>query len=187
MSEVPYVSRDEFEAFERNVGKAFDNLDSRFAAMDRKGDARASELDRKLDALSNRGTDWKAIWSGLSVLCAALFSVGGVIAWGLLSKIDAADSRAMENRELVMRHIESEGHPSLITATTSATRGLEMLGQKVSNLERDLSLRTDGRWRREDHDHWVEAYLMPFGQKTEAELRNLAERLVRLEAKAGGG
>lgn len=81
-----FISRDEFETFERNVDRSFNEV------------GRALEnLGRKIDNISSKGTDWKTIWGGLSVFTAVIFGIGTVIAWGLLTRID---SNAENNRKL---------------------------------------------------------------------------------------
>lgn len=82
------VSRSEFETFERNVAKAFDEQ-SRANAEMRTDFARATgELGRKIDEIATKGTDWKAVFSGLGLVCTFGTIVGTLVAYGLNSRMD---------------------------------------------------------------------------------------------------
>ena len=82
-----YVSREEWESFDRNVSKSFREL----------GDA-VRDLRREISALANKGTDWRAIISGVGVFATVLSLVGGLVAYGLNARMDTnqADIRDLQ-------------------------------------------------------------------------------------------
>ena len=85
--EDQYLSRTEFQQFERSNARQMDELRSTL-----------SELGRKLD----RGTDWKAIFAGLSVFSTIILAIGGLIAYGLNGRMDVnagAIARLVERTE----------------------------------------------------------------------------------------
>lgn len=86
-----FISRDEFETFERNVDRSFSEVGK---ALD--------NLGRKIDNISSKGTDWKTIWGGLSVMTSIIIAIGGVIAWGILTRIDV-NSASIQKTDDYMR------------------------------------------------------------------------------------
>lgn len=98
-----FLTRDEFEVFERNTTRSFDELRSSIGIV-----------GRKLDEMSNRGTDWKAVFAGGSFLLAIVTVVGGLVAFGLNVRMDA-NAAAIEKIERLQREHESlPGHPVLM-------------------------------------------------------------------------
>ena len=84
-----YLSRDEFEVFEKNVERSFSDV-SRSLTV----------LSDKIDQIATRGTDWKAITGGLSVFATFIFGIGGVISWGINQKIDSISMDSIERHEV---------------------------------------------------------------------------------------
>lgn len=76
-----FIARTEFAAFERSVEKGFRGVSESIG-----------HLSSKLDRISSRGTDWRAIFAGMSALTAILAAIGGVVAWGIVSRLEATDA-----------------------------------------------------------------------------------------------
>ena len=101
-SRSEFVTHNEFSAFERQVNRRFDEQTTILAS-----------LSAKMDQLSNRGTDWKAVFGGLSLAATVVLAIGGLFGWGLANRIDSIDSIVAQNRdELVATAIDSAGRNS---------------------------------------------------------------------------
>ncbi len=108
-----FLSRTEFEQFEKSVAHGFDRVN---VAID--------GLTREIKGIAGRGTNWTAIWGGLTVLGIFATSVGGIVAYGISSRIDGLESRCTSEmtrlsdgvdnlRELRYKH-EENGHPHTV-------------------------------------------------------------------------
>tara|TARA_R110000772_G_scaffold127285_1_gene234432 strand:- start:567 stop:968 length:402 start_codon:yes stop_codon:yes gene_type:complete len=74
-----FVTRPEFEAFEKSVDNNFSEIrDSQHI------------IGRKIDALATKGVDFKGIFAGISVLITVILAVVGLFGWALNDKIDSA-------------------------------------------------------------------------------------------------
>lgn len=77
-----YITRDEFGSFETNIERRFDGV-GRGLDM----------LSSKIDNISTRGTDWKAIFGGLSVFGGFVLLICTLFGWGLNRQIRATEDR----------------------------------------------------------------------------------------------
>jgi hypothetical protein len=87
-SQDRYIPRQEFEGFRASVSSSFDQVNSGLASV-----------ARKLDAISSRGTDWRAVFGGLSVMATVIVGVVSMGAWGLNNKIDLTHAHETEVSE----------------------------------------------------------------------------------------
>lgn len=76
-----YITRDEFGSFETNIERRFDGV-GRGLDM----------LSSKIDNISGRGTDWKAIFAGLSVFGGFVLMICTLFGWGLNRQIMAVET-----------------------------------------------------------------------------------------------
>lgn len=82
-----HVSRAEFEQFERQVLSGFAENREAIAA-----------LGRKIDNVSTRGTDWRAILAAVSVVLTITGMLGGVVAYAITQQVAIVANAATENR-----------------------------------------------------------------------------------------
>jgi len=87
-----FVTRPEFEAFEKSVDNNFAEVRDSIHT-----------IGRKIDNLSSKGVDYKAIFAGVSVLLTVIIAIGGLFGWGLNDKMNATTS-------IIKDHISSPGH-----------------------------------------------------------------------------
>jgi len=94
-----YVSRDEFEGFEKNVSRSFREL----------GDS-IRDLRSAVSDISTRGTNWTAILGALSLAVTIIMGVGAIVAWGLSSQAAGSEHRLNDLSHAVGEHVASPGH-----------------------------------------------------------------------------
>ena len=123
-----FVTHNEFSAFERQVTRRFDEQATVL-----------SSLSAKLDQISSRGTDWKAIFGGLSLASTIILAIGSLFGWGLSNRIDTIASIVSKNRdELIETAVESAGRNSAqdlqIKANETAALALDEALQREMRL-----------------------------------------------------
>lgn len=91
-----YLPRQEFAQFQQTVQRSFDDVHQEFAVARAEWKRDFSTLAQKIDSLTTRGTDWKAIFSAMSVAVSIIGAVGGVVAFAIFARVDAADLLARE-------------------------------------------------------------------------------------------
>ncbi len=136
-SETPdLVHRHEFESFERNVTRSFDDV-SRSIADTRSELGRAlADQARKIDDMRTSGTDWKSIIGFASLVITIISVVGGLVAYGINTRIDA-------NSTAIAKHRDLPGHPeSIVNQASSDGR---ILALEVGTLKLDETLQREMR------------------------------------------
>lgn len=149
-----YLPRQEFAQFQQTVQRSFDDVHQEFAVARAEWKRDFSTLAQKIDSLTTRGTDWKAIFSAMSVAVSIIGAVGGVVAFAIFARVDAADLLARERDN------------------TQAERILA-ISQRADELE--TAMRTS--WTKEDHLTFTQKEL----DKQDRLLEELRTRLRALE------
>lgn len=103
------------------------------------------EFDRlanKLDSVTSR--DWRTFFAGFSAVMLVILSVGGVISWGLLDKLDRIETRLSTAEEMIRQHERLSAHPSAQSRIDSVVGAvvpkLEQIETRIDDIDRQLAL-----------------------------------------------
>jgi len=91
-----FVTRPEFEAFERSVNVSFSEMKEYLKIF-----------GEKLDTVVTKGIDFRSIFAGASVLLTILLAIGGIIAWSFNDKILNIQNTGIIQRESISKMVES--------------------------------------------------------------------------------
>lgn len=147
-----YLSRQEFEQFERTVHSGFDDVRRAI-----------NTIGAKLDGIVARGTDWKAIFSALSVVISVIGSIGGITAWGLLSKIDGTSDLLRER---------------MSTSEKMHEERMDSNRQRIAQLEEGFKKVGENMWTKFDHEQYTDSGI----KRIEAIVSTLLDRVRAAEA-----
>jgi len=117
-----YISRDEFEVFERNIERSFDNISTSFET-----------LSRKIDNINNKGTDWKALISAAALVVTIMIAIGSIIAWGMNQRMDSHQDSLATLSAFAVSH---EKEVSTINAAQSI--GIEYMSIDQDDIEKAI-------------------------------------------------
>jgi len=105
-----FLTRDEFESFEKVTIRSFDDLGSA-----------VNQLSRKIDDMATRGTNWNAVFAGLGLMTSIIMGVGGIVAWGLNSRLETQGEAVSALADKSWEH-QRDGHPARIEALVMANK-----------------------------------------------------------------
>jgi len=146
-----FITRGEFETFERNVDRSFSEV------------SRSLEnINRKLD--SKGTTDFKTIFSGISVFILLLSIIWGAFHWGLTNKLTSETKRTDFLEQRLYTH-EIEGKEINSTQTQLLNTLFTLSNENRNKIENIINT----RWSKEDA--WK--YVFPRIEKLEQRLEDI--------------
>lgn len=146
-----YIPRGEFAQFQQQVSRSFEDVHQLLAEQRAETRRDFGNVMAKIDTLTTKGTDWKAIAGVASVLLTLVGLIGSIVSFAIFSKVDATDQLAN-------------------------TRDQQILG-RVQSIEQNTVPQLGRFWTRDDHFTFTQREL----DRIEQQGRELQQRVRALE------